>query len=160
MFYSVDEDERFEISKDGIIRNKATKRIKSQYVSSTGYYMITISKDNKSKPHRVHRLLASCFIENILSLKEVNHIDGNKLNNELKNLEWVTHFGNMQHAFSTGLVNNKGSKNGMSKLKESDVLQIKQLLLAKKSQYAIANKFNVSRSCILKIHLGKTWVSI
>lgn len=87
MFQQLKEDSRFEISQSGIIRNVKTKYIKSQYVSDTGYYMITISKNNKSKPYRVHRLLANNFIENPKKLKEVNHIDGNKLNNDLSNLE-------------------------------------------------------------------------
>jgi len=158
MFFTIKEDERFEISKQGVIRNKANKKIKSQYVSDTGYYMITISKKNKSKPYRVHRLLANCFIKNDSLLREVNHIDGNKLNNELSNLEWVSHFGNMQHAFSTGLANNTGSKNGRAKLNENQVFEIKEKLRNKISQYKIAKEYNVSRSAILKIHLGKSWL--
>ena len=157
MFRELKEDSRFEISQSGVIRNAKTKSIKSQYVSDTGYYMITISKNNKSKPYRVHRLLANNFIDNIENLKEVNHIDGNKLNNELINLEWVSHFGNMQHAFSTGLANNSGVKNGMAKLNEINVAEIKELLKQGISQYKIAEKYLVSRSAILKIHLGKTW---
>lgn len=157
MFQELKEDSRFEISQSGVIRNVKTKAIKSQYVSDTGYYMITISKNNKSKPYRVHRLLANNFIENPKKLKEVNHIDGNKLNNDLSNLEWVSHFGNMQHAFSTGLANNTGVKNGMAKLNESKVSEIKELLKNGVSQYKIAEKYNVSRSAILKIHLNKTW---
>lgn len=157
MFQQLKEDSRFEISQSGIIRNVKTKHIKSQYVSDTGYYMITISKNNKSKPYRVHRLLANNFIENPKKLKEVNHIDGNKLNNDLSNLEWVSHFGNMQHAFSTGLANNTGVKNGMAKLNERKVREIKELLKQGISQYKIAKKYNVSRSAILKIHLNKMW---
>lgn len=157
MFQQLKEDSRFEISQSGIIRNVKTKYIKSQYVSDTGYYMITISKNNKSKPYRVHRLIANNFIENPKKLKEVNHIDGNKLNNDLSNLEWVSHFGNMQHAFSTGLANNTGVKNGMTKLNERKVREIKELLKQGISQYKIAKKYNVSRSAILKIHLNKTW---
>ena len=157
MFQQLKEDSRFEISQSGIIRNVKTKYIKSQYVSDTGYYMITISKNNKSKPYRVHRLLANNFIENPKKLKEVNHIDGNKLNNDLSNLEWVSHFGNMQHAFSTGLANNTGVKNGMAKLNERKVREIKEFLKQGISQYKIAKKYNVSRSAILKIHLNKTW---
>lgn len=157
MFQQLKEDSRFEISQSGIIRNAKTKAIKSQYVSSAGYYMISISKKNKSKPHRVHRLLANNFIENIEKLKEVNHKDGNKLNNKLNNLEWVSHFGNMQHAFSTGLANNTGTKNGMAKLDNEKVIEIKNLLKQGISQYKIAKMYNVSRSAILKINLNKTW---
>lgn len=157
MFQELKEDNRFEISQSGIIRNAKTKAIKSQYVSSTGYYMISISKNNKSKPFRVHRLLANNFIDNQNDLKEVNHKDGNKLNNDLINLEWVSHFGNMQHAFSTGLANNTGVKNGMAKLDMDKVNEIKILLKNGVSQYKIAEKYNVSRSAILKINLNKTW---
>ena len=157
MFQQLKEDSRFEISQSGIIRNVKTKYIKSQYVSDTGYYMITISENNKSKPYRVHRLLANNFIENPKKLKEVNHIDGNKLNNDLSNLEWVSHFENMQHAFSTGLANNTGVKNRMAKLNEIKVRKIKELLKQGISQYKIATKYNISRSAILKIQLNKTW---
>lgn len=157
MFKKLKEDNRFEISQIGIIRNAKTKSIKSQYVSSTGYYMISISKNNKSKSFRVHRLLANNFIDNPNKLKEVNHKDGNKLNNSLTNLEWVSHFGNMQHAFNTGLVNNTGIKNGMAKLNQHKVADIKIMLQQGVSQYKIAQKYNVSRSAILKIHLNQTW---
>jgi len=157
MFKELKEDARYEISRDGIVRNKKTKAIKSQYVSSTGYYMVSISRDNKSNPYRVHRLLANNFIDNPLNLREVNHIDGDKLNNKLDNLEWVSHFGNMRHAFSTGLANNTGTRNGMSRLDDDKVSEIKQLLKSGVSQYKIAAKYGVSRSTILKIKLNKTW---
>jgi hypothetical protein len=149
--------DRYEISKCGVIRNILTKKIKSQYIGSTGYYMVSFSYNNKSKPQRVHRLLASTFLKNIHNAKFINHIDGNKLNNDLNNLEWCTHSHNMKHAFETGLVNNTGEKNGMSKLNLDKVTIIKKLLKDGISQQKIANIFNVSRSAILKIHLGKTW---
>ena len=65
----------------------------------------------RSITHHVHRLLAICFIPNpfdgLYSISElqVNHKDGNKLNNNLSNLEWVTQQQNCQHAYSTGLRN-------------------------------------------------------
>ena len=65
--------------------------------------MISISINNKSKPFRVHRLLAMTFIQNIKCYEYINHIDGNKLNNELINLEWVSYSENTQHAIKTGL---------------------------------------------------------
>lgn len=147
----------YEISKEGVIRNKITKKIKSQYVGSTGYYMCTLTKDKRSRPQRVHRLLAELFIPNPDNELFVNHIDGNKLNNSISNLEWCSHSHNMKHAFRIELVNNTGEKNGMSKLNEEDVKEIKKLLSEKVSQYKIAKLFNVSRSAILKINLNKTW---
>ena len=157
MFKDLKEDDRYEISITGIVRNKKTKYIKSQYVGTTGYYMVSISKNNKSNAHRVHRLLANCFIPNPNLYKEVNHVDGNKLNNELSNLEWTDHLGNMRHAFSTGLINNTGVNNGMVKLNENSVLEIKKLLKQGLTQQKIASMFNVSRSAVLSIHLNRTW---
>jgi DNA-binding transcriptional regulator YiaG len=148
---------RYEISKEGIIRTKISLKIKSQYVGSTGYYMVSFSYLNKSKPLRVHRLIAETYIPNPENQPEINHKDGNKLNNNISNLEWVTHLGNMQHANKAGLMNNKGSNNGTAKLKETDILKIRELLKTKLSQQKIANMFNVSRSAILMIHLNKRW---
>ena len=160
-YFKIANLENFEISKSGVIRNCNTLKIKSQYISSTGYYMISVSKNNKSKSYRVHRLLAETFIpKNNKSQIFVNHIDGNKLNNCLENLEWCTHLENMKHAFKTGLANNSNEKNGMSKLNSKDVAEIKTMLKNGISQYKIAKKFNVSRSAILKIKLGKTWSNI
>lgn len=158
MFYDIKGHERYEINKDGVIRNSETKNIKSQYVGGTGYYMVSFSYKNKSKPLRVHRLLAINFIDNPLSLPEVNHIDGDKLNYDLKNLEWCTHAQNMKHAFDTRLANNTGENNGQSKLKEHQVVEIKKLLSdGVLSQYKIASIYSVSRSCILGIKLGRLW---
>lgn len=159
-YFKIAKLENFEISKSGVIRNCNTLKIKSQYVSSTGYYMISVSINNKTKPYRVHRLLAETFIPKKDGCLFVNHIDGNKLNNSLENLEWCTHLENMQHAFRTGLANNSNEKNGMSKLNTNDVVEIKTMLKNGISQYKIAEKFNVSRSSILKIKLGKTWSNI
>lgn len=159
-YFKIANLENFEISKSGVIRNCSNLKIKSQYISSTGYYMISVSINNKSKPYRVHRLLAETFIQKKDGCLFVNHIDGNKLNNSLENLEWCTHLENMQHAFRTGLANNSNEKNGMSKLIAEDVATIKTMLKNGISQYKIADKFNVSRSAILKIKLGKTWSNI
>ena len=158
MFKTIPSHPRYEISENGVIRNKKNKKEKSQYLGSTGYYMISVSYNNKSNPLRVHRLLAETFINNPDSKPHVNHIDGNKTNNSLNNLEWCTHQENMKHAFSTGLANNSKTNNGMSKLNEFQSRVIKRLLCNNYlSQYKIAEVFNVSRSCILKIKLGKTW---
>lgn len=160
-FYLMNDLIDFEISKEGVIRNKHTFKIKSQYVSDTGYYMISVSQNNKSKPYRVHRLLAQTFISNPHNKPEVNHKDGNKLNNSLGNLEWVTHLENMQHAFKSGIANNTGVKNGMSKLTPNKVKKIKLMLSRGISQYKIAKEIgDISRSAILKIHLGKTWANV
>jgi hypothetical protein len=157
-FIKIKEFPKYEISDMGVIRHIESKRIKSQYVSSTGYYMVSFyGGNNKSKPQRVHRLLAKVFIPNPKKHPFINHIDGNKLNNKLNNLEWCTNSHNIEHAFRMGLINNTGVNNGMSKLNDIKAKEIKTLLNKGYSQYRIARLYKVSRSAILKIKLNLTW---
>jgi hypothetical protein len=152
--------EDYNINEKGVIITKKTGHNKSWYIGSTGYYMVSLSKNRKTVPQRVHRLIAINFIPNPENKPHVNHLDGDKLNNAISNLEWCTHLENMQHAFKTGLANNTGINNGMSKLNPTRVKSIKHSLMKGESQYKIAKRHGVSRSCILKIHLGKTWKHI
>lgn len=157
-FYDIPTLPGFEITRLGVIRNKKTGHIKSQYIGSTGYYMISVTIGISSKPKRVHRLLAQTFKKNPKNLPHINHDDGNKLNNALKNLKWTDHPGNMEHAFRTGLINNTGTKNGMSKLNEDQVREIKRLLKEGMSQYKIAAKIgNISRSAVMNIKNRGQW---
>ncbi len=68
-----------------------------------GYPVVALCKDGAHKFVRVHRIVAQTFIENPLSLPEVNHLDGNKNNNRVTNLEWCTGRDNKIHAWVTGL---------------------------------------------------------
>lgn len=77
---------------------------RKQVVSSHGYKVVTLAKNGKVKQFLVHRLVAEAFIPNPDNKPEVNHIDGDKLNNKVENLEWVNHSENMLHAHTTGLI--------------------------------------------------------
>lgn len=72
-------------------------------VSSNGYFTIVLAKNGNKNTRTIHRLVASHFIENIDNKKEVNHKDGDKLNNRVSNLEWVTPSQNIKHSYDTGL---------------------------------------------------------
>lgn len=71
----------------------------------SGYIFVRLSNGsrNRQKNHTIHTLVAKAFIPNPLNKKCVNHIDGNKANNRVDNLEWVTHKENTEHAIRTGL---------------------------------------------------------
>jgi len=80
------------------------REVKQIYDKSCGYYIVTLCDGNgKRQNKRVHRLLLEAFKPNPLNKAHVNHIDGNKLNNSLDNLEWATASENAKHAAVTGL---------------------------------------------------------
>lgn len=76
-------------------------------ISKVGYEMVTLSFNCKTKSHYVHRLVAETFIKNKENKRTINHIDGNKLNNTLENLEWNTDLENVNHAIKKGFWVNK-----------------------------------------------------
>ena len=77
--------------------------MKSYINKRNGYVYIFLMKDNKSKNFRLHRLVAEAFIPNPENKLQVNHKDGNKLNNNVNNLEWCTHRQNINHAKENNL---------------------------------------------------------
>lgn len=87
---------------DGTSQPINGKRL-SPGVGSHGYLTVSLNHKGNSRTYCVHRLVAELFIPNLLLKKQVNHIDGNKLNNSVKNLEWVTHQENAIHAVDIGL---------------------------------------------------------
>lgn len=105
-------DDTYEVSSLGNIRNKSSLILKT-YKLNSGYLAIKLAYDGKRYHKLIHRLVAIAFIDdNLENTKlEVNHIDGDKLNNKLSNLEIVTSSENKIHAISTGLkVYNEPSK--------------------------------------------------
>lgn len=86
-----------------IVGQGSNGKILKSYVETNGYKRVVLSIDGKRKLYYVHRLLAEAFIDNPENKDCVNHIDGNKLNNSVDNLEWVTYSENTQHAVKTGL---------------------------------------------------------
>lgn len=87
----------YKISKDGVVTNKNGKIMKGS-VTRRGYVTVTLFKKQKHKHCLVHRLVAKAFIPNPNSLPQVNHIDGNKQNNSVDNLEWCTCLYNLNYS--------------------------------------------------------------
>jgi len=101
-------DERYEVSNYGRVRTlRRTKKMLTLTKQKSGYLYVMIEKDGKPCNCRVSRLVALHFIPNPDNLPEVNHIDGNKENNTVTNLEWSNRSLNMKHASRMGLINQK-----------------------------------------------------
>ena len=88
-------DGRYQVSTWGRVRSASG--IMKPYKNYKGYLKIGLTKDGVCHKHRVNRLVASAFIPNYAELPEVNHIDGDKSNNSVTNLEWVSPRQNRDH---------------------------------------------------------------
>lgn len=108
----------YEVSNIGNVRSLNYRRtgeikILRLYKNNNGYLKAVLCKDGKQCTKKVHRLVANAFIPNLENKPQVNHIDGNKQNNAVSNLEWCTILENIQHSWKTGL-RNEETKNKIS----------------------------------------------
>ena len=134
--------------------------MKTRDRKGTEYQIINLSKlDGKKRTFRVHRLVMMAFnpVENMDEL-EVNHLDGNKKNNKLENLEWCTASENQKHAFKTGLQKaRKGESSNFAKLTQEDVKQVFELRKQGLLQREIAEIVGCTSSNISAILREKSW---
>jgi hypothetical protein len=101
--YKIDEEGNiYGISKSKDNRYINNEWLLKQYQDQNGYLYVTLSLNKKRKTFKVHKLMALTFLNNPENKSCVNHIDSNRKNNNIKNLEWVTHKENMQHALQNG----------------------------------------------------------
>lgn len=120
---NVDEiSENYEINEDGIVRNISKNKLLIGTLENHGYFSVKLrTKSGKDKKFLIHRLVIFTF--GAKSCKNmVNHIDGNKLNNNIKNLEWVTQRENIVKYFKS---NNNKRRENMLNLK--DIKEIKKI---------------------------------
>lgn len=141
-----------------VYSNKAGKMLELSQSVQWQYLSVAVYVDGKNTRRHVHRLLALTFIPNPDGKPEVNHKDGDKLNNSLDNLEWVTKKENAQHAQSTGLSHlPQGEENGRAKLTEDEVVSIYHRMLNGEINSKLAREFNVSPTTIQSIKKRINW---
>lgn len=140
----------------GVVKSKILK----PYINRRGYLEVRLFKKSLSLPRIIHRLVAKAFTSNNFNKPQVNHIDGNKLNNELSNLEWVTNSENQVHAYRLGLQPSRAGENNIkAKITDKDVTLLKELYNSGKSVVEVSNIMNISLGLIRHIIYGRTWKS-
>lgn len=144
------------VTKKEHFRITESKFLKVYINNRTGYKFVQLYKNKKSKNITIHRLVAINFLQNNENLEQVNHIDGNKHNNTVENLEWCTNEYNHEHATITGL---KASKERVStaKLDSERVRIIRELLKIGITHEKLAEIFKISRPTISLISENKIW---
>lgn len=143
------------------LRKEKSVRSKRNYPNR--YITVTLFNGVKWMSYLLHRLLAIEFIPNPQNLPEVNHIDGDKHNYNLSNLEWVTVSENRKHAYRIGLKTQvRGEKWVRSILTDEEVRIIKTVLVEKKRGNAatLAKRFDVCAATISAIQRGVSWTHI
>lgn len=146
-----DIETNYRVSNTGKIYSMLSHKYLKFGVLNTNYFYVYINKKTKL----IHRLVAEAFISNPNNLPEVNHINGDKQNNHVNNLEWCTHAENQKHASVNNLMA-VGEKHGRHKLTEIQVNEIRALR-NKLSQRKIANLYNVTPMAINFIFKNKNW---
>lgn len=158
---SVIEPDLFMVSIEGQVLSKRTGKILTPVLSKTGYPTIPTKVGGRNGIYRcfkIHRLVASTYVANPYNKQYVNHIDGDRTNNSVYNLEWVTHAENMLDTYVRGAV-----VLGLSYLQ---VLAIRQYCIPGHPIYgfsAIARFFNVSKHTVQSAYssedyLWATWM--
>lgn len=135
--------------------------IKKFGIHNKGYYQVQLCKERCKRTFKVHRLVATAFCENKNNYEQVDHIDGNKLNNRVDNLEWVTNKENHNRKMKMGLnINLTGEKHGMNKYSKETVIQLYKKYLDGMKQTEIAEIFNVNKSTVNAICSKRLWVKV
>jgi len=124
-----------------------------------GYlYLNLCCKNKKHYTAIIHRLVALAFIPNTESKPQINHLDGDKTNNSVNNLEWCTQSENILHSYATGLNSNIGVNNNRTHLTEAQVIKIYRLAhTGNLTQKKIGELFGICGMAVSKIKIGVRW---
>ena len=144
--------ENYVVYNDGTIFSLQSKMFMKP-ITNNGYLSVKMGGRLES----IHRLVGILFIPNPHNKKEINHIDGDRTNNKVENLEWVSPQENIKHKIHILGKDHRGSKNGMAKLTLEQVEKIKLLYQAGYSQNKLGEMFGISQGKISNVVNGKSY---
>ena len=137
---------------------KSLRGIKRQSVHRDGYLQAALINEQGRKTSYVHRLVALAFIEKVEGKEYVNHINGNKKDNRVENLEWCTKSENSKHSFRIGTQCNKGIQHPGHRLTESDVREIRAKFQPRVcTRDMLSKEYGVEPCTIKAIVLNRLW---
>lgn len=143
---------------------KRKEKIRAKSLTRDGYEKVRLIHQGKDKTMRVHRLVAEAFIPNPENKDTVNHIDGDKRNNVVSNLEWIDRAEQMIHAYNLGLKTSRiGSDNSNSKLTDEQVREIRKSYIPYSKEFgtvALAKKYGVTNRVIGLIVKNKAYKNV
>lgn len=148
----------YEVSDLGRVRSVKTETVRAQH-TTRGYPSLNLCRGGRHRSKRVHRLVAQAFMDAPEAGRDhINHINGDKTDNRLQNLEWVSPGENNRHAADAGLNDQRGRRNNRAKLTAEDVLEMRER--AKRSgvtQRDLAAEFGVSQPQVGRILRRERW---
>lgn len=164
-------EETYEISNYGTVKRLASGKKGAKHNTVIGYpqgsltkkgyraYKLYNLKGDKLQSIPAHRLVAKAFLPNPDNLPQVNHIDGDKLNNHVSNLEWCSNRFNYDHAVSNCLIDNRGEKSGQNKYPET-IIRLAHKTKGEMSASKFAARYGLSTSYTKSIRGGYRWKHI
>lgn len=158
----------YEVSSLGRVRRANTLNVLRGRMDRDGYRLFCLSLRRLGRRHtnaKGHRLVAEAFLPNPSNKPQVNHLNNDRSDNRVENLEWATASENTKHAYKTGSLTQRGVRNNASKLTPEKVIQIRQMWAARKMRgrwgkptiCEIAAEFCVSSSCIKNVVYQGYW---
>ena len=162
----------YQVSNTGKIRSKGASNgmkdgrwhLRSLSLNHDGYFKVRLAKGGKDITQRVHTLVAQAFIPNPNNYETVNHIDGNKTNNNVENLEWADRHQQLYHAYKMNLKKPmQGKLNANAKLSDDDVRYIREHYKRRSTEFgtvALGRMFGVSNRVIGLVVAGKSYKNV
>jgi len=150
----------YDISRFGQPYGIKTDTFLKSVAGSSGYLQVTLCKGGEPHHKLIHQLVAEAFLRPCVEGEEVNHKNGNKLDNCAENLEISTRSKNMLHAYRYGLMSCIGENHPSARFKNKDIPVIRQRQNDGETLQAIASDYGVSRKCIWDIVNRETWSHI
>jgi len=161
--------DNYTVDKEGNVRSAITGKVLKQQLTKKGYMSVDLYKSGVKAHARVHRLVCKAFLPNPTNKPQVNHIDSNRKNNSVENLEWCTPKENAQHAWGKGGMKtnfhrkggqpgpHRGEDSPSAKLTVEKVVSIRKLLDWGMPPARLGSMFGVSGTAIRKIKTGRSW---